>query len=253
MRKSSFTRFIPRFLYAPLLRSYLSFRYLSDFLRFRAKAQKDNRFSLLWRDRLPQLFDNTSATNFDTHYIYHPAWAARILAKTQPKEHIDIASTLSFSSIVSAFLPVRFYDYRPAHLPLTGLQSAQADLRALPFADDSIPSLSCMHAMEHIGLGRYGDPLEPGADITAAKELTRVLARNGNLLFVVPVGKSKIAYNAHRIYSYAQVRKLFPTLVLKEFSLVPDGALTCGMLENATEQESDAQTYGCGCFWFVKE
>ena len=80
--------------------------------------------------------------------------------------------------------------------------AGQTDICALPFADGSIQSLSCMHVVEHVGLGRYGDPLDPMEIEWQCSELQRVLAPGGDLLFVVPVGKPRIMYNAHRIYSY---------------------------------------------------
>ena len=108
-----------------------------------------------------------------------------------------------------------------------------------------------MHTIEHIGLGRYGDPIDPDGDLMAISELKRVLAPDGNLLFVVPVGKPKIMYNAHRIYSYDEVVNCFKELKLNEFSLVPDDKER-GFINNATKEIADAQNYGCGCFWFKK-
>jgi len=107
-------------------------------------------------------------------------------------------------------------------LDLDNLISKQANLTSLPFENNSIESLSCMHTVEHIGLGRYGDKLDPNGDLKAIKELKRVLSVNGNLLFVVPIGKPKIMFNAHRIYSYNQIINYFNELKLKEFSLVTD-------------------------------
>jgi SAM-dependent methyltransferase len=106
-----------------------------------------------------------------------------------------------------------------------------------------------MHTIEHVGLGRYGDPLDPEGDLKAISELKRVLKPGGDLLFVTPVGKPTIAFNAHRIYSYEQVRDFFSPLELKEFSLVPDSG---GLLVNADPALVAAQAYGCGCFWFRK-
>ena len=163
---------------------------------------------------------------------------------------MDISSTLAFCSIVSAFVPVKFYDYRPARLLLSDLTSERADLLALPFADRSIASLSCLHTVEHVGLGRYGDPLDPDGDLKAMAELTRVLAPGGDLLFVVPTGRPRLVFNAHRIYSFEQVRSAFSELTLHEFSLIPDAAQTRGMILNATKEEADRQNYGCGCYWF---
>jgi SAM-dependent methyltransferase len=224
-----------------------------EFLDFkRLSAATSDRFRLRWKDRYPCLKDNTGSTGFDRHYIYHTAWAARILADTKPSAHVDISSTLYFCGIVSAFLPVKFYDHRPADLQLSGLTSESADLTALPFARNSIDSLSCMHVVEHIGLGRYGDALDPTGDLKAAAELQRVLAPGGNLLFVVPTGKPKIAFNAHRIYAYDQVTSYFPDLELKQFALIPDDPRDGGLIYDATKRQADSQTYGCGCFWFQK-
>jgi SAM-dependent methyltransferase len=230
----------------------LSIPFIREFLKFRSLSVKGQRFPLLWKDRLPCLGDNTGATGFDRHYVYHPAWAARVLARTRPAEHVDISSTLHFCSIVSAFVPVSFYDYRPADLKLGGLASGQADLSALPFADRSVRSLSCMHVVEHVGLGRYGDPLDPEGDLKAVAELRRVLAPGGDLLFVVPIGRPKIMFNAHRIYSYEQVLSYFSGLELKEFALVPDDPRDGGLIYDATQEQADRQTYGCGCFWFSR-
>jgi hypothetical protein len=74
----------------------------------------DHRFKIDWENRFPCLYDNTGNTDFDSHYVYHPAWASRVLNKTKPKKHIDISSILNFSTIVSGFVPTEFYDYRPA-------------------------------------------------------------------------------------------------------------------------------------------
>jgi hypothetical protein len=223
------------------------FEYAGEFSRF--KKLNKARGEVLFRDAYPCLSDKIRSTPFDHHYIYHPAWAARILAKTKPSQHIDISSILSFSSIVSAFVPVKFYDYRPAELNLPDYESGFADLTQLPFGEESIQSLSCMHTIEHIGLGRYGDKLDANGDLKAIAELKRVLQTGGDLLFVTPVGKPRIEYNAHRIYSFEQIIEYFSPLTLKEFSLIPD---TGGFIENADPNLVARQLYGCGCFWFKK-
>ncbi|OGM93292.1 hypothetical protein A2333_01435 [Candidatus Wolfebacteria bacterium RIFOXYB2_FULL_49_7] len=223
---------------------------IKDYFAFKKAVGSNGRFTMNLGDAYPCPFDKTMMTGFDRHYVYHAAWAARKVAEIRPASHTDISSSLYFSSIVSAFVPVKFYDYRPADLQLSGLLSEKADLLALPFADSSIASLSCMHTVEHVGLGRYGDPIDPNGDLKAIRELKRVLAPGGSLLFVVPIGKAKIQFNAHRIYSYAMIMKYFNDLELREFSLIPE---TSGpMIVNATREQADKETYGCGCFWFVK-
>lgn len=228
-------------------------KFSSDFDRFKQLAgQAEARFELKWSDRLRCLADATSETPFDAHYIYFPAWAARILAQTKPKKHVDISSTLHFCSLVSAFMPFEFYDYRPVNLKLSNLKSKRADITSLPFRDNSIVSLSSMHVVEHIGLGRYGDPLDYDGDLKAISELKRVLKKGGDLLFVVPIGKPRIKYNAHRIYSHDQIVSYFEDFTLRDFSLITDDR-DKGIINNASKKESDSQRYGCGCFWFIKK
>lgn len=214
------------------------------------EEKNDGRFEIKEEHNFPCLNDNTDHTPFDAHYVYHPAWAARVLAELKPEKHIDIASILQFSALISAFIPTEFYDYRPARLNLNNLQSAPGDLTKLPFADNSIKSLSCMHTIEHIGLGRYGDPIDPKGDLTAIKELKRVTAPGGSLLFVVPTGKPKLMFNAHRIYSFDQIQSYFDGFELKEFALVTDSG---EFIRNAGQRLADEQNYGCGCYWFVKK
>lgn len=217
--------------------------------------EKDNvkRFSIDQADFIPCMDDKTTVTHFDHHYIYHPAWAIRKVREIDPSVHIDIGSILYFSTMLSASHQVQFYDYRPAAVILDGLKTGSEDLCALSFADKSIASISCMHTVEHVGLGRYGDPIDPDGDLKAMHELQRVIAPGGSLLFVTPVGKPKICFNAHRIYSFEQIISYFPELELAEFSLIPDTGQTTGMIMNADPALVKAQEYGCGCFHFTRK
>lgn len=60
-------------------------------------------------------------------------------------------------------------------------------------------------------------------------------------------------FNAHRAYSYAQIMEYFSDLQLVEFTLIPDNAVEVGMIKNATEELTNMQKSGCGCFWFTKQ
>lgn len=217
-----------------------------------AHALEDGgRFECRWKDRFPCLTDATSSTSFEPHYLYHPAWACRILAKTKPNIHVDISSSLNFVAMASAFIPIRFYDLRPADLSLTNLQSESANILALPFEDEAVASISCMHVVEHIGLERYGDVFDPKGDIHAMRELSRVVAPGGQLLFVVPVGrKSLVEYNAHRIYHFEDVICHFTEFYLEDFSLVTDSGQ---FIEGASPELAAMQKWGCGCFHFIKK
>lgn len=227
-------------------------RFVKEYRYFVRLNQADGRFKVPFLNQYPCLHDWTKTTPFEPHYIYHPAWAARVVRKINPKKHVDISSTLTFSSILSAFVPVEFYDYRPAALFLDNLKSLRGDLLRLPFKSNSIESISCMHTIEHIGLGRYGDTLDPQGDIKAIEELKRVVKKGGSLLFVTPIGQPIIRFNAHRIYSYDQIMEYFSGFELKEFSLLPDDAFKSGMISHATRKDANKQKWGCGCFWFVK-
>jgi hypothetical protein len=236
---------------AKKLMRYPSF--FTEFFLFRKMIRNDKRFSVNVTDLFPCLLDNTPKTGFEPHYLYHPAWAARVVKKVNPAKHIDIASTVNFSTMLSAFIPVDFYDYRPADISFSNLECKRGDLTKLHFADGAIESLSCMHTVEHVGLGRYGDKLDPTGDLEAAKELSRVVKSGGTFIFVVPVGKPKIEFNAHRIYSYEQVLAMFPDMELKEFSLVPDDYRKYGLITDANKELVKEQSWGCGCFWFIKK
>ena len=213
------------------------------------------RFLFRQEDYYPCLNDNTANTDFDRHYVYHPAWAARVVKSINPDFHVDISSTLHFATILSAFLSVKFFDYRPAKLELDNLTSEKADLMALDFPSNSIHSLSCMHTVEHIGLGRYGDKIDYDGDLKAVSELSRVVSRGGNLLFVTPVGATaRIQFNAHRIYTKQSVIDMFAAhgLELKEFSLIPEHEADGGCVKDPEEGLIARQRYACGCFWFTK-
>ena len=89
-------------------------------------------------------------------------------------------------------------------------------------------------------------------DLKAIAELKRVVKRDGFLLIVLPVGKAKIMFNAHRIYDYQQVIDCFIGFELQEFSLIPDNAHEVGIIENANSALVEMQNYACGCFLFKK-
>lgn len=225
---------------------------IKDYLKYKSQ-DKEHRFTIKLKDFYPQIKDKTIKTGFDRHYVYHTSWAARKVKEINPIKHIDISSSLYFSGIVSAFIDIDFYDYRPAELNLSGLKSLHGNLHKLPFENNSVDSISCMHTIEHVGLGRYGDPIDTDGDIKAINELKRVVKSGGNLLFVTPLGQPKIQFNAHRIYSYEQIIKYFEGFELKEFSLIPEYEKDGGIIINADPNIVKKENYACGCFWFIKK
>lgn len=227
--------------------------FIQQFNLLNQMAGANPRHPLNSTEILPILNERDSVFNFDGHYVYHMGWAAELLGNLRPKKHVDIGSHHHFSLIVSGFIPTTFLDYRPFHLNgLNGFSSDKCDLTATDIPANSISSLSCMHVIEHIGLGRYGDTLDYNGDIQAAKMLTQILAPSGDLLIVVPVGRPRMVFNAHRIYDAEQVLSMFSELTLKEFSLIPDNFITTGIQRHVPIESTKLQNYGCGCFWFRK-
>lgn len=232
---------------------------LKKILKYKEFCKNMNAFNKLAGEKValneevyPCLSDKTNNLGFEPHYTYHPAWAARIITKIKPVKHVDISSHFASMAIISAFVEVDYYEYRPEFFNLDKINCKRADLLCLPMVDDSVVSLSCMHVIERVGLGRYGDKLDPKGDLKAAKELKRILAKGGNLIIVVPVGRARVMYNAHRIYSYSKVIEMFEGLRLEEFALIPDNYRDVGIIKNAEEECVDRQEWGCGCFWFKK-
>lgn len=214
-------------------------------------GKSDNRFKLPW-DYAPRVDEDTNVLSWDQHYVYHTGWAARQLALSRPKKHVDISSLNYWAAAVSAFIPMDFYEFRSMDCQgLSGLFCGEANLTELPFADNSIESLSSLHTLEHIGLGRYGDKIDAFGDVKAAQELVRVLAPGGQLLMAVPVGVPRLIYNTGRVYSYEMVLDMFQPLKVKQFSLwtdYPQEFITDANPELVKDCEG-----GCGCWVFEKE
>jgi hypothetical protein len=221
-------------------------RFISHWIKY-ARIKGAQEIGLL--DIQPCLGDWSKYTPFDAHYFYQGGWLARQLSVTKPVQHVDIGSSALTMSVLSALTNTIFVDYRPLKAFLSGLVPVAGDILRLPFSSDSVDSLSCLHVIEHIGLGRYGDPLDPQGSSKAALELQRVIKRGGRLFISLPVGRERVCFNAHRIHSPDSIVKMFSQLKLVEFSYVDDEGrlMECRMPSSA----SDLQ-YGCGLFVFEK-
>lgn len=221
-------------------------RFWRDARRFR---QLENGDSLPWGETYPCLLDRVSRTPFDPHYLYQGAWLARRLSVTRPPLHVDVGSSVAMISVLSAEVPIAFLDYRPLPVHLPGLQCIGGTVTQLPFSSESIASLSSLHVIEHIGLGRYGDPLNPQGSRQAVSEFDRVLKPGGRLFLSVPVGRERICFNAHRVLSPCTIKSFVPGLRLDSFSLVDDAGR---FQERVTVEAAADLEYGCGLFEFVK-
>ena len=142
-------------------------RYLRERRRYRHLPGAE---LLSWGDDYPQLWDRVPSSPYDSHYFFQDVWAAQRIAMLQPAEHVDVGSRVDLVGFLTALTAVVFVDIRPLEVELPGLTSVAGSVLDLPFADRSITSLSCLHVAEHVGLGRYGDPLDPHGTLKAAAE-----------------------------------------------------------------------------------
>ena len=215
-------------------------------------ANTTKSFDIDWSDIWYRSYDRYAAAGSVTfHYFFQDLWAASRLHDAGIRRHVDVGSRLDgFVAHVLPFCTVDYVDVRPLDVRIPGLNFTRALITELPFQSDSVRSLSCLHVLEHIGLGRYGDPIDPSGHVRAAHELERVLQPGGTLLFGTPVGRERVCFDAHRVFDPATIVRLFPGLELVEFSLIDDRGHWHA--EGSTFDDARACSYGCGLFRFEK-
>jgi SAM-dependent methyltransferase len=199
-------------------------RFWASYREFSRMAPLDRRASL---DNLyPCLFDATEQTPVEPTYFYQDTWAFQKIVNRRPEHHVDVGSHHLFVAYLSMIVPVTMVDIRPLSVSLDTIHFRQGSILNLPYPDGSVSSLSSLCVIEHIGLGRYGDELDPQGSEKAVGELKRVLAPGGRSYVSTPLGdKDIVAFNAHRIFSLDQLLKLFEPLVVVEQRFVVGNSL----------------------------
>ncbi|MDQ6972129.1 MAG: DUF268 domain-containing protein [Mariprofundaceae bacterium] len=232
-------------------RPLMGLKYIPGFFREMLRYRAMNSGEVVnFRDMHPCLQDKVLGTPFDPHYFYQGGWLSRRIHAVRPGLHVDVGSSVMMASVLSGGIKTIFVDYRPLHADFDGLIGIAADIVDLPFADDSVTSLSSLHVIEHIGLGRYGDSLNARGSLQAAAELKRVLQPGGRLYVSVPVGRARVCFNAHRIFSPNEVRAMFSDLSLVEFTFVDDSQR---FHEDCELDEAADMEYACGMYVFEKQ
>lgn len=170
----------------------------------------------------------------------------------KPKRHVDVGSTYEMSGYISKITKTEFVDIRPINTKLDNLKVVNGNILELPYDNSSLESVSCLHVIEHIGLGRYGDEIDPHGLEKSLTELSRILNKNGHLYLSTPIGKERICFNAHRISSAKKIISRLESLDLKliEFSMVDDNG---NFIKKADLEKAENQNYACGLFIFTKQ
>lgn len=193
------------------------------------------------------------AGTISKHYFYQDLWAARKIYQNNPEHHVDVGSRIDgFVAHLLTFRDVEVLDVRPMTSQVSGMSFRQADLMQIESVPEAIcDSVSCLHALEHFGLGRYGDPIDPEGHIKGLKALTKLLKPGGTLLLSVPIGKERVEFNGHRVFSPDTILLLTKSeFDLISFSYINDAEK---LYENCSVKESHSLLYGCGLFELKKK
>lgn len=207
------------------------------------------------KNNMPMLYDYyASAGKVDGHYFLQDLYFARkVIENINPDEkHFDIGSRVDgfISHLLVAKQKVVQMDVRPLNIKLAGLEFRWADATNLDGIEDgSINSISSLHAIEHFGLGRYGDEIDPDAWKKILASMKRVMKQGGKLYLSVPVGnEQKICFNAHRIFSPQTIINELTDMKLLSWAYVHDGRI----IEGKDVSRSKLGSYDCGMFIFEK-
>ncbi len=174
-------------------------------------------------------------------YYYQDAWAFERILAHRPAQHIDVGSHHKLVSLLSKAVPTATVDIRPLSVTLDSLQFIEGSILDLPFEDHSLTSVSSICVVEHIGLGRYGDPIDTQGSIKAANELQRVLAPGGHLFVSLPIDDTdKVYFNAHRAFTEQTILRMFSQLELLQKRYIFDDQFVTEIRPG----------FGTGCYEF---
>lgn len=144
------------------------------------------------------------------HYFHQDLLVAQQVFARAPRRHIDVGSRVDgFVTHVASFREIEVIDIRPNPASVRNITFRVGDLtdaETLPV--EACDSLSCLHALEHVGLGRYGDRIDPLGHVVALRNLAKMLESSGTLYLSFPIGQERIEFNAHRVFSAQRARRL---------------------------------------------
>jgi Caenorhabditis protein of unknown function, DUF268 len=187
------------------------------------------------------------------HYFHQDLLVATQIKQANPNRHIDVGSSIEgFVAHVASFREIEVLDIRP--LQIAGHSQIRFVQSALMRLDQSLigscDSLSCLHALEHFGLGRYGDSIDPNGHLKGFYNLSQILRSGGTLYISFPIGKPAVHFNAHRIFHLEEILDWSKDLFqLIRFDFVDDAG---NLHPDASLSPCPILTYGCGIYTLRK-
>ena len=235
------------------LRKMAGFIYLGKFYRNRQEWVRQGGVIDKLDIRLDDYFKSAGVSN--GHYFHQDLLVANYVFKSNPRRHIDIASRLDgFVAHVAAFREIEVVDVRPLSLSEhENITFRQADLMN-PQEIGSTDSLSCLHAVEHFGLGRYTDPIDINGFDKGVSNLVKIVEPGGILYLSFPIGsRDEVHFNAHRIFAPTSIldhRCIAGYMELIRFDYVDDNG---DLHLNVSPNDCGAGIrFGCGIYTFKK-
>lgn len=231
------------------------FRLLSEKRQLKKSAGKEidlfpiKRFSAHYSDK------SDTAGSLPYHYFWQDLHVAQRIFENNPQEHYDVGSSVSsFVAHVASFRKIKIFDVRPLQISCENIEFQQLDLMSDDIPKNQIDSISCLHALEHFGLGRYGDPINFWGHKIGFENITKMLKPNGKFYFSVPFGNpQRIEFHAHRVFSLKYLLELIqPAYNIIEFSYINDSN---EFFKNIKFEDELEKNFGCkyGCAIFELE
>lgn len=170
-------------------------------------------------------FDNAGTVS---NYFWQDLWAARLIHENAPEKHFDIGSRVDgfIAHLLSFRKEVFLIDIRPLPYEVDGINFVQGDATNLnEIPDESIESLSALCSLEHFGLGRYGDPIDPEACFKAFDAIQRKIKSGGFAYISVPIGREHVEFNGCRIFYAKTVLDAFNQMELQQLDAASSGKI----------------------------
>ena len=237
----------------------LSFRFRKDLSLFKSQMGEGIENPLPLGKMYPILDDAKKESGIgDKIYFFQDLHVAQEIFKAKPVRHVDIGSRVDgLIAHVAAFREIEMFDIRPLNAKIQNVKYTTCDLMGAlsPELIECTDSLSCLHAIEHFGLGRYGDPIDVNGHLKGFTNLSKMVKKGGTFYFSVPLGPLRVEFNAHRVFSMEYLNKMVQKeFEIKQFAYISDaGELHVDALFNgeAAKRNFDCK-YGCAIFTLTK-